>query len=104
MSNREDLVRKLTEIQKEFRGFPEEQTLKDAIDTLNQKSDLFGNTVLVTDILRMAKQLGRYCRGRDCDECVFRYLNCPASDWSRDINANLLSEHEGETATLNYDD
>ena len=103
MSNRDELISKLTEIQKEFKGFPEEQTLKDTIDEL-KLSCIDSKTVQVTDILRMARQLGRYCHGRDCDDCVFHPVPCPPASLRYEITDEMIAEHEGEIAKICDDD
>ena len=107
MSKREELVTKLGELKKEFEGFPEEQTISEVIDELSTKDSHLtlpspdGETVLVTDLLLMAKTLGAFCHGRVCDGCVFNdHVCCPSLSWVHDIDAEMLAEHEGEVVTF----
>lgn len=110
MSKRDELISRLTAIQKEFEGFPEEQTIKDTIDELSTNGARVPipspeTSVQVTDILLMARTLSAYCRGRHCSECVFETgLVCPASSWLEDIDAELLAKHEGEEVTFYRED
>jgi len=102
MSKRDELISKLTAIQQEFKGFPEEQTIKDTIDEL-KPLNTDNKTVRVTDMLRAAQQLGRYCHGRSCSDCVFNSLSCPPASLRYEITDEILAEHEGEIVEI-YDD
>ena len=110
MTNRDELVNKLTVMRKEFEGFPEEQTLSEVIDELSTNDVRVtipspGGLVRVTDLLLMAKTLSGYCHGRLCSECVFNGdLGCAISSrWSQYIDAELLTKHEGEVAFYRED-
>lgn len=96
MADRKELADKLSEIKKEFEGFPEEQTISEVIDELSTNGSRVtipspGESVRVTDILLMAKTLGAFCRGRGCSECVFNGgLCCPSLSWLDDIDIEML--------------
>lgn len=102
--DRKELVDKLREIQKEFEGFPEEQTISQVIDELSSGSLLSmvfpEEAVRVTDILLMARTLGAYCHSRACDSCVFYNLDCPHRSWLHNIDTEMLKKHDGEIVTF----
>lgn len=106
MADRKELVNKLREIKKEFKGFPEEQTISEVMDELSTNDSRvtipsLDEPVRTTDILLMARTLAAYCRGRSCSECVFNEgLCCPSSSWFDDIDIDRLKKHEGEEVTF----
>lgn len=106
MADRKELADKLSEIKKEFEGFPEEQTISEVIDELSTNGSRVTipspeEPVRVTDILLMARTIAAYCRGRSCSECVFNEgLCCPSLSWLEDIDIERLKKHEGEEVTF----
>lgn len=112
MNKREELVDKLSEIKKEFVGFPEEQTINEAIDELSTNDSRVNlpsleEPVRVTDLLLMARTLGAFCNNRPCTGCVFNDedLGCSIGfTWRRKIDVELLKKHVGEKVTFIRDE
>lgn len=110
MTDRKELADRLSEIKKEFEGFPEEQTISEVIDELSTNDSHVTIpspevSVRVTDILLMARTLGAYCYGRPCSECVFNEdIGCAISGRWRDIDIKMLKKHEGEEVTFYRED